>query len=161
MDGTQSCVGFAECFIERNGSEDPSFRIWEDSAWWQMPQMSATEPDVRNSCVCRRMLRILLQGELEILHGSIERLWSPAPPVSSFKISLMRFGVDLPRARQMRLLLWGELQLDLPSDRRHNLVLQREYVAQFTLVAIGPQEFLCTRIDELRGDPHPVAHPHH
>ena len=74
---------------------------------------------------------------------------------------LVRLRVHRARAREAGVFLRRQLQLDLARDRRDDVVLEREHVAQVALVPLGPQLRLGVRVHELRGDPHPVAGAQH
>ena len=43
------------------------------------------------------------------------------------------------------------------GDRLRDLVLHREHIGEFAIIAVGPQVSAARRIDQLRGDPRPVA----
>jgi hypothetical protein len=58
-------------------------------------------------------------------------------------------------------LLRCQLQPDLAGDRRDDVVLEREHVAQVALVPLAPQLRVGFGVHELRGDPHPVPRAHH
>ena len=51
----------------------------------------------------------------------------------------------------------GQSQRQGGNDFTDDLVLQREYVAQLAIVALGPQMLAICRIDQLDGDAHGIA----
>ena len=70
---------------------------------------------------------------------------------------VVRFRVDRTRARQTRLLLWCQLDLDRLSDGGRYLVLNCQNIAQVAIVCFGPKMFLGRRVNQSYRDSYFVA----
>jgi len=99
---------------------------------------------------------------LEILPGFPEVLKTAlAPVIAATEIGIVRIGVHGTRFLQTRFFLGCQLDADLPRHRPRHLALNRHYVAQITIVALGPQVPFGYCLDQLRRDSHFFSRAQH
>ncbi len=73
----------------------------------------------------------------------------------------MRFGIHRRQRGEARLLFRRELGSYLAGDGLRHLALQSDDILQLALVAAGPEVRVCSTMDELDRDPHPVTGAEH
>ena len=74
------------------------------------------------------------------------------------EVKILSFQTDGPRS-QTRVLLGRDMYVNLFGDCLSKFSLQAQDVAPVPLIVFCPHVTIRRRRDQLRADPHPVAHP--
>ena len=115
-----------------------------------------------HSRICESVARVLFDGLLEVFDALAEALECRLSGViAAHEIELVGLRVNGAGACQTGSLLRRDLDPNLGRDRLCHVAFERQNVAQVALVALRPQVPVARRMDQLRGDPHPVSHPLH
>jgi hypothetical protein len=118
----------------------------------------AVDRRLRETDVCAREGGIsrdrLLEERDRLLRRPTELLVLVVP---SPQVRLVGLRIDAPRAPGKS----RHLETDLASDRLRQLALQREHVAQVSLVLLGPEALVGGGADQLGRDRHAVASAQH
>jgi hypothetical protein len=106
--------------------------------------------------VSRRVLRILLDGEFEILDRLVQAdRVEVAKVVKTLDVGVIGFGADRGGAPEATLTRRRHGDLNLPGDGPCHLPLYLQDVAQSAVIALRPQVGLVADLNPLRADTNP------
>jgi len=104
------------------------------------------------------IFRIFVDGLIEIGEGDFQAVSGALiPEVTAFEKGLVGLRIDNSDVFQRGLFLGIQIDADLIGDSSGDLILERQRVAQFALVALRPQVLIGGGFDQLRGDTDAVA----
>src|SRR3984893_3126906 len=77
--------------------------------------------------------------------------------LAAAKITVVSIDVGRPAVGEPRLFGWAQSDFKSVDDSARDVVLDRKDIGQIAVVAVGPEVGAGRGVDELRGNPHPVA----
>src|SRR6516225_5708297 len=117
----------------------------------------------RQTGISCRVVWVLLNRLLKIFYGFFRRLSAFKAPhrKEALETEVLRLWINWPGNSEEVLLLARQFDLNFPSHRLSYLPLHGECVADFAVVALGPQVFFGEGLEEIRGYAQVAARSRH
>src|SRR5450759_5188482 len=156
----ERCVSLGQGIVDVKSHASRLSSLWEGLRRRHASVGAKNQVGIGNPGVRVRIIWVLSHGLKKIFESRLLALFCPlAPKIAALEVKVMGPRIDHTRFSGSRRIVRRQFGPNLAGYGPSHVILQSEDIAQIALEALRPQMLFLIGVNQLRGDPHPIARP--